>query len=264
MVNFGEIVEDWTGWCPKKQRVNKASGTGSLQEETSMKMRSRTGSRTTRIAVILALVLASALVGMRLEFAALQSQDWLYFANDTEGAEGYNWLAKNTEEDAIVLAWWDYADGIEKIGHRRVVINEASWEIKNTISGYARPKKPWHKIEYALWYPFEPAEKVNDVADFFASGSEEAASAREIAQKYGADYALVTSDDLGKYFAVLMAAGVNYHDYMAIPTNFTSGNSDERPYPKRQTILTSMVNGDDIEGFSKEFDNGRMKIYKLV
>jgi hypothetical protein len=25
-----------------------------------------------------------------------------------------------------------------------------------------------------------------------------------------------------------------------------------------------MANGDDIEGFSKEFDNGRMRIHKLV
>lgn len=264
MVRLGEIVEDWTGWCPKKQRVNNASGTDFLQEETSMRTQSRTRSRMTGIAIILASVLAVALVGMRLEFADLQSQDWLYFANDSEGLEGYQWLANNTEEDETVLAWWDYADGIEKIGHRGVVINEASWEIKNTIAGYAHPRKPWHKIEYALWYPFEPGEKVKDVADFFVSGSEDVTAAREIAQKYGADYALATSDDLGKYFAVLMAAGVNYHDYMAIPSNFSSGNSDERPYPKRQTILTSMVNGDDVEGFSKEFDNGRMKIYKLV
>ena len=264
-MNFGELIEDWTGWCPKKQGVQKASGTDFLRGETSMKMQSRTRSRTTAIAaVMLALVIASALVGMRLEFAGLQSQDWLYFANDSRGAEGYQWLANNTEEDATVLAWWDYADGIEKIAGRGVVINEASWRIKDTIAGYAHPRKPWHKIEYALWYPFEPDEKVRDVADFFVSGPEDVTAARVIAQKYGADYALVTSDDLGKYHAVLMAAGVNYYDYMVIPANFSTNNSSERPYPKRQTILTSMVSGDYIEGFSKEFDNGRMKIYKLV
>ena len=264
-MQLGEIIEDWTGWCPKKQRVNKATGTDSLQEETSMKMQSRTRSRTTGIAAImLALALATALVGMWLEFEGMQSQDWLYFANDSKGAEGYLWLANNTEEDATVLAWWDYADGIEEIAGRGVVINEASWRIRNTISGYIDPRKPWHKIEYALWYPFEPDDKVRDVADFFVSGSEDATSAKVIAQKYGADYALVTSDDLGKYHAVLMAAEVNYYDYMVIPANFSTNNSSERPYPKNQTILTRMVNGDDIEGFSKEFDNGRMKIYKLV
>jgi len=261
MVHFGELIEDWTGWCPKKQRVQKASGTDFLWRETSMKTQSRTRSRTTGIAaIILVLVLASALVGMRLEFEGMQSLDW--FMSDSKAVEGYQWLANNTERDATVLAWWDYADGIEKIGGRGVVINEASRRIKNTIGGYTYPGKPWHKIEYALWYPFESDEKVRDVADFFVS--EDGTSAKEIAQKYGADYALVTSDDIHKYHAIVMAAEENFSDYMAVPADLSSGNSNERPYPKKQTILTSMVNGDDIEGFSKEFDNGRMRIYKLV
>jgi len=51
---------------------------------------------------------------------------------------------------------------------------------------------------------------------------------------------------------------------MAVPADLSSGDSGGRPYPKKRTILTGMANGDDIEGFSKEFDNGRMKIYKLV
>ena len=100
------------------------------------------------------------------------------------------------------------------------------------------------------------------MAGFFVSDN--VTSAKEIAQKYGADYVLVMSNYLGKYFAVLMAAGVNYYDYMAIPANFSSGNSDERPYPKKQTIFVRMLNGEDIEGFSKEFDNGRVRIYKLT
>jgi len=260
MVRLGEIVEDWTGWCPKKQKVQKDSGTDFLWRETSMKMQLRTRSRTTGIAIILVLVLASALVGMRVEFEGMQSLDWLM--KDHKVVEGYQWLANNTEEDATVLAWWDYADGIEKIGGRGVVINEASWGIKDTIAGYTDPRKPWHKIEYALWYPFEPDEKVQDVAGFFVS--EDGTLAREIAQKYGADYALVTSNDLGKYHAIVMAAEENFSDYMAVPADLSSGDSGGRPYPKKRTILTGMANGDDIEGFSKEFDNGRMRIYKLV
>jgi hypothetical protein len=263
MVRFGEIVEDWTGWCPKKQRVNKATGTDSLQEETSMKMRSKTRSRTAGMAaIILALALATALVGMWLEFEGMQSLDW--FMGDPEAAEGYLWLANNTEEDATVLAWWDYADGIEEIAGRGVVINEASWRIRNTISGYIDPRKPWHTIEYALWYPFESDERVRDVADFFVSGSEDVTAAREIARKYGADYALVMSGDLGKYHAVVTAAEGDYGDYMVIPKGPGSHDSDERPYPKKETIFTRMVNGDYLEGFTKEFDNGRMRIYKLV
>ncbi|VVB62793.1 Uncharacterised protein [uncultured archaeon] len=224
-----------------------------------MKTQKSMRNRTNGIAAII-LVFVAALAGMRFEFDGMQSLDW--FMSDSKAVEGYQWLANNTERDATVLAWWDYADGIEKIGQRGVVINEASRKIENTIAGYVDPGKPWHKIEYALWYPFESDEKVRDVAGFFMS--ENVTSAKEIARKYGANYVLVMSDDLGKYYPVVIAAGGNFNDYMRIPTNLSSGIPDIRPYLKKETVFTRMVNGDKIDGFSKAFDNGRMRIYKLA
>lgn len=244
-----------------KQKVRVASRTDFLSMETSMEAKKGMRSKTKGVAaIILVLAFVAALAGMWLEFNSMQSLDW--FLSDSKAVEGYQWLANNTEEDATVMAWWDYADGIEKMGHRGVVINEASRNIKNTIGGYADSSKPWHKIEYALWYPYESDEKVGDVASFFIS--ENVTSAKEIAQKYGADYVLVTSDDLYKYWTVVLAAGGNFSDYMRRPTNLSSYNSDIRPYLKKETVLTRMVNGDDIDGFSKAFDNERMRIYKLV
>ncbi len=258
-MQLAEIIEHWTGWCPRNQKVQKASETDFLSEETSMKTQKSMRSRTKGIAAII-LVFIAALAGMRLEFDSMQSLDWLM--SDPKAVEGYQWLANNTERDVAVLAWWDYADGIEKIGHRGVVINEASRKIKNTVAGYEDPRKPWHKIEYALWYPFESDEKVRDVASFFIS--ENATSAKEIARKYGVNYVLVMSDDMGKYFSVVMAAGGNFGDYMRMPTNRSSGISDIRSYLKKETVFTRMVNGDNIDGFSKAFDNGQMRIYKLI
>lgn len=258
-MQFGEIIEHWTGWCPMKQKVRKASGTDFLSREISMKTQKSMRSRTYGIAAII-LVFVAALAGMRLEFDGMQSPDW--FLSDSKAVEGYQWLANNTERDATVLAWWDYADGIEKVGQRGVVINEASRKIEDTIAGYADPGKPWHKIEYALWYPFESDEKVKDVADFFVA--ENATKAKEIARKYGANYVLVMSDDLGKYYPVVLAAGGNFSDYMRRPTNLSSGIPDIRPYLKKETVFTRMVNGDNIDEFSKAFDNGRMRIYKLA
>ncbi|MDD1749906.1 MAG: hypothetical protein LUO89_08520 [Methanothrix sp.] len=242
-----------------KQKVQKAYGTDFLSGEKSMKTQNSMKSRTKGIAAII-LVFVAALAGMRLEFDSMQSLNW--FMSDSKAVEGYQWLANNTERDATVLAWWDYADGIEKIGHRGVVINEASRKNKNTIAGYADPGKPWHKIEYALWYPFESDEKVQDVAGFFIS--ENVTSAKEIAREYGANYVLVMSDDLGKYYPVVMAAGGHFSDYVRMPTNLSSGISDIRPYLKKENVFTRMVNGDNIEGFSKAFDNDRMRIYKLI
>lgn len=260
-MRLAEIIEHWTGWCPMKRKVRAASGTDFLSMETSMEARKVMRSKTKGIAaIVLALAFVAALVGMWLEFNDMQSMEW--FMRDSKAVEGYQWLANNTETNATVLAWWDYADGIEKIGHRGVVINEASRNIKDTIGGYADSSKPWHKIEYALWYPYESEEKVRDIASFFIS--ENITSAKEIAQKYGADYVLVTSDDLHKYYPVVMAAGGNYSYYIRMPTNRSSYNPDTRPYLKKETVLTRMVNGDDIDGFSKAFDNERMKIYKKI
>jgi len=257
-MQFAEIVEHWTGWCPRKQKIQMASRTCFLSEEKNMESQKRTISRTKGMAAIV-LVVVAALAGMRLEFDSMQSLDWVL--KDPKAVEGYQWLANNTESDAVVLAWWDYADGIEKIGHRGVVIKEASEKIKNTIAGYSVPGRPWHKIEYALWYPYEPDEKVKDVAAFFVS--ENSTSAKEIARKYGANYALVMSEDLGKYYPVLLATGENFSDYVMIPKNPGAVKFDIRSNLKKETTYTKMVNGDGVEGFSKEFDNGQMRIYKL-
>lgn len=224
-----------------------------------MKTQDGIRSRTKGIAALV-IVVAAAFVGMYMEFSSMQSMDWLL--KDPKAVEGYQWLANNTGKNTVVLAWWDYADGIEMIGERGVVIKEASKEIKNTIAGYVDATKPWHKIEYALWYPYESDEKVKDVADFFVS--ENATSARQIAAKYGATYSLVMSDDLGKYYPVLMAAGEHFSDYVRIPKDRPSGRFDIKSNLKKDTIYTKMVNGESIDGFSKEFDNGQMRIYRIA
>jgi len=258
-MQFAEIIEHWTGWCPMKQRMQIASKNDFLGEEISMNNQIRIKSRTKAIAAV-ALVFVAALVGMRLEFDSMQSLDW--FMNDPKALEGYRWLANSSEDYATVIAWWDYADGIEEISHRKVVINEASKSIEKTIAGYADSAKPWHKIEYALWYPFESDERVKDVADFFLS--ENATSAKEIAGKYKATYTLVMAEDLGKYFPVILASGADINDYIKIPANRSSGGFNLSASLKKENIFTRMVNGDNIEGFSKEFDNGAMRIYKLT
>ncbi|HID92937.1 MAG TPA: hypothetical protein EYP60_02465 [bacterium (Candidatus Stahlbacteria)] len=70
----------------------------------------------------------------------MQSLKWEI--EDKKPCEAFCWLSNNTKECETVLAWWDYADGIEKIGHRGVVIKEASRNIKETIAGMH--KHPWN------------------------------------------------------------------------------------------------------------------------
>ncbi len=172
--------------------------------------------------------------------------------------EGYKWLANNTEVDATVLAWWDYAGNIEKQSHRNVVITSASRNIRDTIE--SRHKHSWSWIKYALWYPFESGDKVKEVANFFAAESE--MDAIEIAREYNAKYVLVNyPGDVYKFKAMVLAAGKNPDDYIA--TKVTPQEIENRTFIKRETFGIKMFYGDEVEGFEKVFDNRMMRIYKL-
>ena len=85
------------------------------------------------IGIVAVAILAIAIIGMWQEFCDIQSLKWEI--QDENAYDGFSWLSNNTKEGETVLAWWDYADGIEKIGHREVVIREASRDIKETIGG---------------------------------------------------------------------------------------------------------------------------------
>ena len=208
------------------------------------------------IEIVAVAILAIAIIGMWLEFCDMQSLKWEI--QDENAYEGFSWLSNNTKEGETVLAWWDYADGIEKIGHRKVVIREASRNIKETIAG--RQKYPWNWIEYELWYPYESEDKVRDVANFFIA--ENSNESIRIARKYGADYVLVVyPHDIRKFGAIVMASGKNPDDY--VTGNLTIERIERREVVKNETVGMKIIYGNNVEGFEKVFDNERMRIYKL-
>jgi len=208
------------------------------------------------IVAIAVAIMAIALTGMWLDFCDMQSLKWEI--QDEKLYEGFSWLSNNTKEGETVLAWWDYADGIEKIGRRKVVIREASRNIKETIAG--RQKYPWSWIEYELWYPYESEDKVRDVANFFIA--ENSNESMRIARKYGVDYALVVYPyDIWKFPCIVLASGNEPDDY--ITGNFTIESIERREVVKKETVGIKMIYGDNVEGFEKVFDNRKMRIYKL-
>ena len=208
------------------------------------------------IAAVAVAIMAIALIGMWMDFCDMQSLNWEI--QDEKLYEGFSWLSNNTKEGETVLAWWDYADGIEQIGHRGVVIREASRNIEKTIAG--RQKYPWSWSEYELWYPYESEDKVRDVANFFiAENSDESV---RIARKYGADYVLVVYPyDIWKFPCMVLASEKNPDDY--VTGNLTIERIERREVVKKETVGMKMIYGDNVEGFEKVFDNERMRIYKL-
>jgi len=212
--------------------------------------------------VIVFLVVFLVFLGMWLDFNETQRvavMNWL--ASDQKLRDGFLWIAENTASGVRVLAWWDYADGILEISHRDVVIREASREIKWTIAGMH--KYPWSWIEYELWYPFEPDEKVRDVGRFFIA--EDTSAAVEIAKKYGADYVFVVyPDDITKFYAIVVAGGKQPDEYLEKTEGEIIKMVEQRAIIKKETIGTRLIYGDETAGFEKVFDNGRVRIYKIV
>jgi len=214
---------------------------------------------------IAVVVVFLAFFGMWLDFNESQHAIINWLINDQELKEGFLWIAENTASDARVLVWWDYADGVVEIGHRDVVIREASREIKWTIAGMH--KYPWSWIAYELWYPFESEEKVRDVGRFFIA--ENSSAAIDIARKYGADYVFVVyPDDVMKFYAIVMATGKQPSEYLG-ETEATTREEmvkvvEQRAIIKKETIGMRLIYGDKTEGFEKVFDNERVRIYKII
>jgi len=215
--------------------------------------------------VIVSVVVFLVFFGLWLDFNSSRQTIVNWLAGDQELREGFLWIANNTPSDARVLVWWDYAYGVVEIGHRDVVIREASREIRWTIAGMR--KYPWSWIAYELWYPFESDEKVRDVGLFFTA--EKSSDAIGIARRYGADYVFVVyPDDVMKFYAMVLASGRQPSEYLGETEAKTEEEMiaviEQRAIIKKETIGIRLIYGDSVEGFEKIFDNGRVRIYRIV
>jgi len=195
--------------------------------------------------------------GTRIDLNNLRALNW--YPRKSNAVESYKWMANNTEGDATVLAWWDYADSIRTLSHRNVVITGASRNIKDTIESIH--KHSWSWIKYALWYPFESEKKVRDVAKFFVAENEQ--EAMELVRECDANYVFVQYPvDVYKFKAMVLAAGKNPDDYY-IANKVSPQEIEDRTIMKNDTVGIKMMYGDIVDGFEKVFDNNIAKIYKL-
>ena len=205
------------------------------------------------------------LFGMWWDFSQTSGAVIGWLRSDSRLYEGFSWIAENTENNASVLAWWDYALGIVEIGHRDVVIKGASRKIEWTIAGLR--KYPWRWIEYELWYQFEAEERVRDVGRFFIS--ENSSEASMIMEKYNAEYVLVIyPDDVMKFYAIVLAAERHPKEYLLETEAREEADVlrviEQRAIIKKETVGIKMIYGEEIDGFVKVFDNERVRIYRAA
>lgn len=166
-----------------------------------------------------------------------------------EMAPAIRWIAENTPQDAIIMAWWDYGHMVRGQAGRETVVYEPSHEILGTVAMYARLSE--EELAEIDCKDCSPHERISDVAT--AIVTEDPAITKGIMEKYGAGYVLVRTEDESKLYALLLAAGMEPSAYL-----------DEQNKPKnaQNFILFRMTNLEQIPGLELSYQDETTIIYK--
>lgn len=160
-----------------------------------------------------------------------------------EMRDGLEWMSENTNEDAMVLSWWDYGHIIRAYAEREPVVDGPSKEILTTTVAKHIGKNPDDIecpdcVEHAT---------IKDVA--FALTAKDSSELIGIMDKYGASVFYAQRSDKFKSFAFYMAAGMEPED----------PESDEFLC----TITGRTSRGEDIEGLELVYSDENTRIYLL-
>ncbi|MCX9009679.1 MAG: hypothetical protein OIN66_01030 [Candidatus Methanoperedens sp.] len=151
------------------------------------------------------------------------------------------------KETGKVISWWDFGLDIKAAG-KEPVISYASNDIKLTI---ARPA--------SLYDKYEPNEKVADVSRFFTTNSED--TARDIAEKYGADIVYISRQRMSNLFPVMLMAADPGFSFQNNPDVQSPGALEKKYY--EPSIAYRFNNGAELKYFEKIFENKDVYIYQL-
>lgn len=130
------------------------------------------------------------------------------------------WLRWNTffNLGSGVISWWDYGKETSALTFLKPVIKNPSQSLLVSV-GCLQENAPI-KCNVADFQPFEPEDKVKDVANFFVTSDENQAVC--IAKKYNAKYVFLPQQDLNKFYWFKYEAtgsGETYIEYQ-----ITAGN----------------------------------------
>jgi hydroxylamine oxidation protein HaoB len=127
--------------------------------------------------------------------------------------DGFEWIKEHTEEDALILTWWDYGPYCRLFGGRETIIAGYPKNYLRTVSTYTITEELGEKygediITYEeSWFEktrgFESRGKIEDIATMFCSPENEAL---EIIKKYNPEnkpvYVIVSNEEFGKSGAI--------------------------------------------------------------
>ena len=159
---------------------------------------------------------------------------------DPQFRDALDWV-KETTEDAVFLNWWDYGHMIRGYAGREVVIFSPSEDILWSLAS-----GKWDEEGSGR---FSTKEQINDVV--LALTTTDISKAKEVMEKYNAEYVFVTERDIASSYVLFKIAGLD--DY------YEGYKLKEKAMP---TILFRMINKEGVEGFSLVYDDEMVRIYK--
>jgi hypothetical protein len=204
---------------------------------------------------IIILVPIILLVTLRIDYGGRDDAVLTYFSQESGMPEAFAQLETLTPNNSIVLCWWDYGRAVRQWSHREVIEAYPSRDIWQSM---ASSRDPISNLESQIFGTWGSSEKIHDLARIFMLSEDQSLP---IMRSYNVSYAIVfVPDELQKFSWIASIAGCNGSDYL------TANGPDYQPTAAgSQVTLLRLVFDETLHPtyFTKLYDNGRSKIYRI-
>jgi len=101
--------------------------------------------------VIIALVLLSLFIALRLDFGQREDSVLTYFSQQEGMPDAFAELEQLTPNNSIILCWWDYGRAVRLWSHREVIEAYPSRDIWNTMGSSRDPLNALEAQIFGTW-----------------------------------------------------------------------------------------------------------------
>jgi len=210
------------------------------------------------ITVIIVLLATSlSLLTLKLDYERENDAVLEYFSRQPGMPDAFTVLEQLTPHGAVVLCWWDYGRAVREWSHRDVIEAYPSKDIWYTVGS---SRTFFGNLRAQLFGTWGSSKKIHDLANIFMLPEEQSLP---IMVNYNATYALVfTPDDLQKFSWIAEIAGYNATQYL---TYNKENESYELTTRSVEVTLLRLLFDNQLhpQHFTKLYDNGRAKIYRV-
>jgi len=209
------------------------------------------------IVIIVLLVTSLSLISLKFDYQRENDAVLEYFSKQPGMTDAFATLENLTSPGSVVLCWWDYGRAVREWSHRDVIEAYPSKDIWYTMGS---TRTFLGNLKAQLFGTWGSSEKIHDLAKIFMLSEEQSLP---IMRKYDVTYALVfTPDDLQKFPWIAEIAGYNATQYLTY--NEESDTYETTMHSAEVTLLRLLFDSTlHPQHFTKLYDNGRAKIYRV-